>query len=93
MAYIQNPRQSFVWESDGSPPWCKYKASDGSYHDSAEKAALHSNRLEQGFKSFPEPGCKSCEESASGICTRHNAHGRAELVQLEKRLHGGEISD
>jgi hypothetical protein len=23
-----------------------------------------------------EPGCKSCEESASGVCTRHNEHGR-----------------
>lgn len=83
---------------DADCPACKMRSQlaalgSGSYHDSAEKAALHSNRLEQGFKSFPEPGCKSCEESASGICTRHNAHGRAELVQLEKRLHGGEISD
>lgn len=44
MTYIRNPRHPFVWESDGDEPWGKYKASDGTIHNSAAEADEHDKR-------------------------------------------------
>lgn len=35
-----------------------------------------------------EPGCKSCEEAASGVCTKHNEHGRAATPPLAQQQEG-----
>lgn len=41
MSYIRNPRLPHTWESDGDAPWGKYKAADGTMHDSANQADKH----------------------------------------------------
>lgn len=41
MSYIRNPRVPNMWESDGDAPWCKYKAADGTMHDSPKEADKH----------------------------------------------------
>lgn len=52
MAYLRNPRMPYCWESDGAAPWCKYKADDGTIHDSAKEADEHD--LERGFGPWDE---------------------------------------
>ena len=47
MSYIRNPRLSYMWESDGDAPWCKFKAADGTLHDTGNAADKHDNELKQ----------------------------------------------
>lgn len=41
MTYLRNPRHRYMWESDGAEPFGKYKADDGTLHDSAKEADAH----------------------------------------------------
>lgn len=42
VTYIRDPRgRGMVWESDGAEPWGKYRADDGTLHDSAKEADAH----------------------------------------------------
>ena len=36
-----------MWESDGDAPWCKFKAADGTLHDTGNAADKHDNELKQ----------------------------------------------
>lgn len=40
-------------------------------------AVPQTSEVKVSDQSRPEPGCQSCAESASGVCTRHNHHGRS----------------
>jgi len=47
MSYLRNPRMPFIWESDGDAPFGKYKAADGTLHDSGNKADDYDLEREQ----------------------------------------------
>lgn len=51
MTYIRNPRQPFMWESDGEYSG-KFKSDDGTLHDSPKEADMHDlqRRSEQRSK-------------------------------------------
>jgi hypothetical protein len=44
MAYIRDPRYPLVWESDGGPPFGKYRANDGTIYDTPREAIKHDER-------------------------------------------------
>lgn len=45
VTYLRNPRSRILWESDGAPPWCKYRADDGTLHDSPNAADAHDREV------------------------------------------------
>lgn len=47
MSYLRNPRIPYVWESDGEYNG-KFRAADGTLHDSAEEADKHDERRNDG---------------------------------------------
>ena len=65
MSYLRNPRVPNMWESDGDAPWMKFKAADGTFHDSEAAADKHDR--ERGFHPWdaaaPEPSGEPGEES------------------------------
>jgi hypothetical protein len=51
MTYIRNPRERFVWESDGVYNG-KYMADDGSLHNSHKEAVEHDYKMANETKQY-----------------------------------------
>ena len=47
MSYLRNPRTPYLWESDGDAPWGKFKAADGTFHDTGNEADKHDKERDQ----------------------------------------------